>query len=60
MMIFTNNNLKMFKEFKKNMIKEFEMNDIGEMSFFWSKGVAIRKMDFHLSEEVYKADSLEI
>lgn len=32
-MIFTSNNLKIFEEFK-NMIKKFEMTDIGEMSYF--------------------------
>jgi len=32
-MIFTGNNPKMFEEFKKNMIKEFAMTDIREMSY---------------------------
>lgn len=41
-MIFTGNNSDMYKDFKKAMTKEFEMTDIGEMSFFL--GVEVKQM----------------
>ncbi|KAL4284533.1 hypothetical protein GQ457_16G014010 [Hibiscus cannabinus] len=42
-MIFTGNNLGMFHDFKKAMTKEFEMTDIGEMSYFL--GVEVKQTE---------------
>ncbi|KAK3024990.1 hypothetical protein RJ639_044367 [Escallonia herrerae] len=42
-MIFTENNPGMFNNFKKAMTKEFEMTDIGEMSYF--HGVEVKQME---------------
>ena len=33
-LVFTGNNLSMFEEFKRAMIQEFEMTDIGLMSYY--------------------------
>jgi hypothetical protein len=33
-LIFTRNNPKMFEDFKQVMTKEFEMTDIGPMSYY--------------------------
>ena len=50
-MIFTGNNPKMFEEFKKNMIKEFEMTDIGEMSYFLGVEVSQSEKGIFISQK---------
>lgn len=42
-MIFTGNNSKMFDEFKRVMAQEFEMTDIGLMSYFL--GIKVKQND---------------
>ena len=42
-MIFTNNNLNMFEDFKKAMTKEFEMTDIGLMAYHLS--IEVKQME---------------
>ncbi|XP_058106380.1 uncharacterized mitochondrial protein AtMg00810-like [Magnolia sinica] len=52
-LIFTGNNLSMFKGFKESMIREFEMMDIGLMSYF--HGIEVKQMDerIFISQEGY-------
>ncbi|XP_020271177.1 uncharacterized protein LOC109846363 [Asparagus officinalis] len=58
-MIFTGNNPKMFEEFKKNMIKEFEMTDIGEMSYFLGVEVSQSEKGIFISQKKYAKDILQ-
>jgi len=57
-MIFTGNNPKMFEEFKKNMIKEFEMTDIGEMSYFLGVEVSQSEKGIFISQKKYAKEIL--
>jgi hypothetical protein len=43
-LIFTGNNAKMFKDFKQAMIKEFEMMDIGLMTYYL--GIEIKQEEY--------------
>ncbi|XP_020245226.1 uncharacterized protein LOC109823362 [Asparagus officinalis] len=43
----------MFEEFKKNMIKEFEMTDIGEMSYFLGVEVSQSEKGIFISQKKY-------
>ena len=52
-LIFTKNNPAMFKEFKKSMIQEFEMTDIGLMAHFLGIEVAQRKDGIFISQSGY-------
>lgn len=55
-MIFTRNN-RMFNEFKKVMIVEFEMTDIGQMSYFL--GVKVKQNKDRIFEsqmKIYKTN----
>ncbi|KAL4369158.1 hypothetical protein GQ457_05G011330 [Hibiscus cannabinus] len=52
-MIFTGNNPGMFHDFKKAMTKEFEMTDIGEMSYFLGVEVKQLKEGIFLSQKKY-------
>ncbi|KAJ4961986.1 hypothetical protein NE237_021896 [Protea cynaroides] len=52
-LIFTGNNPKMFEEFKKAMPQEFEMTDIGLMSYYL--GIEVKQMEkwIFISQEMY-------
>ncbi|KAK8571246.1 hypothetical protein V6N13_103375 [Hibiscus sabdariffa] len=52
-MIFTGNNPGMFHDFKKAMTKEFEMTDIGEMSYFLGVEVKQTEEGIFLSQKKY-------
>lgn len=39
-MIFIGNNLIIFREFKKNMVKEYEMADFGEMLYLFKINIS--------------------
>ncbi|XP_061352816.1 uncharacterized mitochondrial protein AtMg00810-like [Gastrolobium bilobum] len=57
-MIFTGNNPGMFCDFKKAMTKEFEMTNIGEMSYFL--GVEVKQMEegIFMSQKKYAEEIL--
>ncbi|KAE8679315.1 hypothetical protein F3Y22_tig00111402pilonHSYRG01195 [Hibiscus syriacus] len=57
-MVFTGNNPGMFNDFKKAMTKEFEMTDIGEMSYFL--GVEVKQMQegIFISQKKYAEEIL--
>lgn len=52
-MIFTSNNLEMFEEFKKNIVIEFEMTDIGEMPYFHGVEVSQSEKGIFISQKKY-------
>ncbi|XP_055814428.1 uncharacterized mitochondrial protein AtMg00810-like [Solanum dulcamara] len=52
-MIFTRNHPGMFNDFKKAMTKEFEMTDIGEMSYFLGVEVKQIRDDIFMSQKKY-------
>ncbi|KAK2985059.1 hypothetical protein RJ640_022937 [Escallonia rubra] len=58
-LIFTGNNVKMFDDFKKEMAKEFEMTDIGLMSYYLGIKVNQRDDDIFISQEAYAKDVLK-
>ncbi|KAK4258396.1 hypothetical protein QN277_007851 [Acacia crassicarpa] len=57
-MIFTGNNPGMFVEFKKAMTREFEMTDIGEMSYFLGVEVEQREEGIFMSQKKYAQEIL--
>jgi hypothetical protein len=57
-LIFTGNNLIMFKDFKKSMVQEFEIIDIGLMTYFFGLEV-IQKKRIFVSQSGYAKDILE-
>ncbi|KAK6117412.1 hypothetical protein DH2020_048868 [Rehmannia glutinosa] len=58
-LIFTGNNIGLFQEFKKTMIKEFEMTDIGLMAHYL--GIEIKQKDdgIFISHEGYTKEILK-
>ena len=58
-LIFTGNNVKMFEEFKKVMAQEFEMTDIGLMSYYLE--IEVKQVDgvIYISQEAYAKKILE-
>ena len=54
-LIYTGNNLEMMKEFKEDMMKTFEMTDLGLMNYFLGIEVNKKKRRRHiyLSKEIY-------
>ncbi|KAK3038082.1 hypothetical protein RJ639_031636 [Escallonia herrerae] len=58
-LILTGNNPKMFEEFKKEMAREFEMTDIGLMSYYL--GIEVRQMEdgIFISQEAYAKEILK-
>ena len=52
-MIFTGNNPGMFDDFKKVMTNEFEMTDIGRISYFLGVEVKQSKYRIFMSEKKY-------
>ena len=58
-LIFTGNNSHMIKEFKKAMTQEFEMTDIGLMSFFLGIEVKQNNEGIFISQEAYAKEILK-
>ncbi|KAK2966616.1 hypothetical protein RJ640_025301 [Escallonia rubra] len=58
-LIFTGNCVKMFDDFKKEMAKEFEMTDIGLMSYYLGIEVKQRDDEIFISQETYAKDVLK-
>lgn len=58
-LIFTGNAPTMFKEFKKSMIREFEMTDIGLMSHFLGIEVEQRENGIFISQSGYAKEVLK-
>ena len=58
-LIFTGNNPTMFKEFKKSMIREFEMTDIGFMSHFLVIEVVQSEDGIFISQSGYAKEILK-
>ncbi|CAB75469.1 copia-type reverse transcriptase-like protein [Arabidopsis thaliana] len=58
-LIFTGNNPSMFEEFKKEMTKEFEMTDIGLMSYYL--GIEVKQEDngIFITQEGYAKEVLK-
>ena len=56
---FTGNNSHMIKEFKKAMTQEFEMTDIGLMSFFLGIEVKQNNEGIFISQEAYAKEILK-
>ena len=58
-LIFTGNNPKMFEDFKKAMTREFEMTDIGLMSYYL--GIEVKQMEegIFISQEGYAREVLK-
>jgi len=58
-LIFTNNNPTMFEDFKKSMVQEFEMKDIGLMTHFLGLEVTQKEKGIFISQSGYAKDILE-
>ncbi|GKV50107.1 hypothetical protein SLEP1_g56822 [Rubroshorea leprosula] len=58
-LIFTGNNANMFEEFKKAMTQEFEMTDIGLMSYYLGIEVKQNEDGIFISQEAYAKKVLE-
>jgi hypothetical protein len=58
-LIFTDNNPTMFEDFKKNMVQEFEMTDIGLMTHFLGLEVVQKEDEIFVSQSNYAKDILE-
>ncbi|KAK3012400.1 hypothetical protein RJ639_010565 [Escallonia herrerae] len=58
-LIVTGNNLKMFEEFKEEMAREFEMTDIGLMSYYLGIEVRQREDGIFISQEAYAKEILK-
>ena len=58
-LIITDNNAKMFEEFKKEMAQKFEINDIGLMSYYLGIEVKQSEGGIFISQEAYVKKVLE-
>ncbi|XP_026445445.1 uncharacterized protein LOC113346062 [Papaver somniferum] len=58
-LIFTGNNPTMFEEFKKTMTREFEMTDIGLMSYYLGLEVKQQENGIFISQEGYAKEILK-
>jgi len=59
-LIFTSNNPTMFEDFKKSMVHEFEMTDIGLMAYFLGLEVTEKEKGIFISQSGYAKDILEM
>jgi len=59
-LILTGNNPNMFEEFKKAMIKEFEMSDIGLMSYYLGIEVKQKEDGIFISQQRYAKEMLKL
>ena len=57
--IFTRSNPSLFEEFKRVMIKEFEMSDIGLMAYYLSIEVKQKEEVIFISQESYVKEILK-
>ena len=58
-LLFTDNNPTMFEDFKKSIVQEFEMTDIGLMSHFLGLEVTQKEEGIFVSQSGYAKDILE-
>ncbi|KAK2983651.1 hypothetical protein RJ640_023185 [Escallonia rubra] len=58
-LIFTSNNLKFLSEFREDMIAQFEMTDIGLMSYFLGTEVKQTNKGIFISQKKYARDILK-
>ena len=58
-LIFTRNNLSMFEDFKKAMMKEFKMTDIGLMAYYLGIEVKQKEDGIFISQESYTKEILK-
>ncbi|TQE11696.1 hypothetical protein C1H46_002732 [Malus baccata] len=58
-LIFTGNDESMFEEFKHSMMTEFDMTDLGRMSYFLSLEVLLRLEGIYVSLRKYAQEVLE-
>ena len=58
-LIFTGNDEIMFAEFKKSMMLEFDMIDLGKMRYFLGIEVMQRSDDIFISQKKYTQEVLE-
>ncbi|KAH9735937.1 hypothetical protein KPL71_017913 [Citrus sinensis] len=58
-LIFTGSNPSLFEEFKRVMIKEFEMTDIGLMTYYLGIEVKQKEEDIFISQESYAKEILK-
>ena len=58
-LIFIENNLSMFEDFKKAMVKEFEMTDIRLMAYYLSIEVKQKEDEIFISQESYTKEILK-
>ena len=58
-LIFTGNNPIMFEDFKRSMVQEFEMTDIGLMAYFLGLEVTQKEEGNFISQSGYAKDILE-
>lgn len=58
-LIFIGNNKEMFEEFKESMKKEFDMTDLGRMSYFLGFGVVQSSAGIFISQGRYAKEVLE-
>ncbi|KAH9790788.1 hypothetical protein KPL71_003509 [Citrus sinensis] len=58
-LIFTGSDPSLFKEFKRVMIKEFEMTDIGLMAYYLGIEVKQKEEDIFISQESYAKEILK-
>lgn len=58
-MIFTGNNPSMFEDFKRSMVKEFEMTDVGLMAYFLGVEVNQTESGIFISQNQYARQILE-
>lgn len=57
--IFTGNDVGMFEEFKKSMMAEFEMSDLGMLHYFLGIEVVQSDKDIFISQKKYVQDILD-
>ena len=58
-LIFTKNNLSMFEDFKKAIVKEFEMTNIGFMVYYLDIKVKQKEDGIFISQESYTKEILK-
>jgi Reverse transcriptase (RNA-dependent DNA polymerase) len=58
-LIFMGNNSRMMEEFKRAMMKEFEMTDLGLMKYFLGLEVNQHEKDIFISQETYAKEILK-
>ncbi|KAM7488108.1 hypothetical protein LguiB_025592 [Lonicera macranthoides] len=58
-LIFTGNDESMFAEFKRSMMREFDMTDLGKMRYFLGLEVLQRPNGVYISQKKYASEVLE-